>query len=107
MRRVQVLPAQSAEAPFADEFDYAMLGPIQLGIGPFAEVAFYHRRSRSLLVTDVVLSVPNDPPAAVQLNPFPLLFHAKDDALEVVLDSPASRRKGWWRDCAVCLLLPA
>ena len=96
-KRVQVLPAQSAEAPFADEFDYAMLGPIQLGLGPFEEVAFYHRRSRSLLVTDAVLAVSNDPPAAVQLDPFPLLFHAKDSALEVVPDTAANRSKGWWR----------
>ena len=97
MQRVQNLPLQSADAPFADEFDYAILGPIQLGLGPFEEVAFYHRRSRSLLVTDSVLSVPNDPPAVVQLDPFPLLFHAKDNALEVLSDSPENRRKGWWR----------
>ncbi len=97
MARVQILPEQSADAPFADEFDYAMLGPIQLGLGPFAEVAFYHRRSRSLLVTDSVLSVPNDPPAVVQLDPFPLLFHAKDSALDNPIDHPANRRKGWWR----------
>ncbi|MBW4468032.1 MAG: DUF4336 domain-containing protein [Pegethrix bostrychoides GSE-TBD4-15B] len=97
MQRVQVLPEQSADAPFADEFDYAMLGPIQLGLGPFAEVAFYHRASHSLLVTDSVLSVPNDPPAVVQLDPFPLLFHAKDDALDNPPDTPANRRKGWWR----------
>jgi len=59
-------------------------------------VAFFHKRSRTLLVTDSVLSVPEDPPAIVQLEPYPL-FHARDDAFEIVEDNPASRRKGWQR----------
>jgi len=62
--------------------------------GVVREVAFFHKRSRTLLVTDSVLSVPEDPPAIV--NPYPLLFHA-DDAFEIVEDNPASRRKGWQR----------
>jgi len=56
-------------------------------------VAFFHKRSRTLLVTDSVLSVPEDPPAIVQLEPYPLLFHARDDAFEIVEDNPASRRR--------------
>ena len=96
-RRTQVLPENSAKAPFADEFDYAMLGPIELGPGRFEEVAFFHKRSHTLLVTDSVLSVPEEPPAIVQLDPYPLLFHAKDSAFDVVEDSEASRRKGWQR----------
>lgn len=96
-RRTQVLPENSAKAPFADEFDYAILGPIELGPGRFEEVAFFHKRSHTLLVTDSVLSVPEEPPAIVQLDPYPLLFHAKDSAFDVVEDSEASRRKGWQR----------
>lgn len=95
-KRTQVLPQDSTQAPFADEFDYAVLS-IDLGRGPFGEVAFFHKRSRTLLVTDSVLSVPEEPPAIVQLDPYPLLFHAKDDAFDVVEDSEASRRKGWQR----------
>jgi hypothetical protein len=95
-RRTQVLPEDSADAPFASEFDYAVLD-INLGRGSFGEVAFFHKRSRTLLVTDSVLSVPEDPPAIVQLEPYPLLFHAREDAFEVVEDNPASRRKGWQR----------
>ena len=93
--RTQVLP-HSADAPFADEFDYAVLD-MNLGRGSFVEVAFFHRRSRTLLVTDSVLSVPEEPPAIVQLDPYPLLFHARDDAFDVVEDNPANRRKGWQR----------
>jgi hypothetical protein len=95
--RTHILPKNSNEAPFADEFDYAILGPIDLGPGRFAEVAFLHRRSHTLLVTDTIVSVPADPPAIVQLDPYPLLYHAKDRAYDIVADTQANRRKGWQR----------
>ncbi|MBD2163284.1 DUF4336 domain-containing protein [Calothrix membranacea FACHB-236] len=96
-KRTQILPADSKKTPFADEFDYAILGPIDLGPGRFAEVAFFHKRSHSLLVTDAVISVPEEPPAIVQLDSYPLLFHAKDNAGDIVADNQANRRKGWQR----------
>jgi hypothetical protein len=96
-KRTQVLPEDSSKTPFADEFDYAMLGPIELGPGRFAEVAFFHKRSHTLLVTDSVLSIPDDPPAIALLDPYPLLFHAKDHASDIVADIQANRRKGWGR----------
>lgn len=96
-KRTQVLPQDSSTTPFANQFDYAILGPIYLGPGKFAEVAFFHKRSRTLLVTDSVVSVPEDPPAIVQLDPYPLLFHAKDKASDIVADNLANRRKGWQR----------
>ena len=95
--RTHVLPQNSAKTPFSDEFDYAILGPINLGLGPFEEVAFLHRRSRSLLVTDTVISLPEHPPAIVQLDPYPLLFHAKDSAFDLVEDNATNRQKGWQR----------
>lgn len=94
--RTQILPPPGL-APFADEFDYAVLGPIHLGLGPFEEVAFFHRKSQTLLLTDVIVSVPAAPPEIVQLDPYPLLFHAKDDAFEQVEDSAINRLKGWQR----------
>ena len=96
-KRTHVLPDDSSQAPFAAEFDYAILGPIALGPGRFAEVAFFHRRSRTLLVTDTIVSVPIEPAAIVQLDPYPLLFHAKDSADDEVVDNPVNRRKGWHR----------
>jgi hypothetical protein len=96
-KRTHFLPSDSSQVPFADEFDYAQLGPIDLGLGPFEEVALFHKRSRSLLVTDSVLSIPAEPPAVVQLDPYPLLFHARDSSSEVVHDTAANRRKGWQR----------
>jgi hypothetical protein len=95
--RTQILSADSQKTPFADEFDYKILGPIDLGPGKFAEVAFFHRRSHTLLLTDTIVSVPADPPAIVQLDPYPLLYHAKDKADDIVADTAESRRKGWQR----------
>ncbi|BAB74112.1 DUF4336 domain-containing protein [Anabaena sp. FACHB-709] len=94
--RTQVLPEDSSQTPFADEFDYAVLD-INLGRGSFVEVAFLHRRSHTLLVTDAVLSVPAEPPAILELEPYPLLFHARDNARQVIEDNPANRRQGWQR----------
>lgn len=94
--RTQILPEDSSQVPFADEFDYAML-TIDLGRGSFAEVALFHKASHTLLVTDSVLSIPAEPPAIVQLDPYPLLFHARDSALQKVEDTEANRRKGWQR----------
>lgn len=94
--RTQVLPEESQQVPFADEFDYAML-TIDLGRGSFAEVALFHKPSQTLLVTDSVLSIPADPPPIVQLDPYPLLFHARDSALQPIEDTAVNRHKGWQR----------
>ena len=98
-KRTQILPEDSSQTPFAREFDYAILGPIDLKLGWFEEVVFYHKPSRSLLVTDSIVSIPEEPPAIVQLEPYPLLFHARDSAIEPIEDTTANRRKGWQRIC--------
>ncbi|MEO0949193.1 MAG: DUF4336 domain-containing protein [Cyanobacteria bacterium J06641_5] len=98
-RRTQILPENSATTPFGAEFDYALLGPIKLGLGPFAEVAFFHRPSNSLLLTDALISIPAEPPAILQLDPYPLLFHARDKAAEAIADTRDNRIKGWQRIC--------
>jgi len=75
-RRTQVLPEDSADAPCL-EFDYAVLD-INLGRGRSGSGILPQALTHTL-VTDSVLSVPEDPPAIVQLEPYPLLFHARDD----------------------------
>ncbi|MGD1858308.1 MAG: DUF4336 domain-containing protein [Leptolyngbyaceae cyanobacterium] len=97
MGRTHWLPRNSADAPFGDECDYRVLGPIDLGIGPFSEVALFHRASKTLLVTDSVVSIPAEPPPIVQLDSYPLLFHAKDTAADAPADTAENRRKGWQR----------
>ncbi|MGD1867587.1 MAG: DUF4336 domain-containing protein [Phormidesmis sp.] len=96
-KRTHVLPADPSQTPFYDEFDYATVGPIDLSIKPYTEVAFYHRATRSLLAVDTILSIPVDPPEVVTQNPFPLMFHARDSGSEALQDTPENRLKGWAR----------
>lgn len=95
--RTHLLPDESAQAPFADQVDYALLPPIDLGLGPFGETACFHRASRTLMLTDAIVAIPAEPPAIVQIDPFPLLFHARDTAADAIVDTPANRRRGWQR----------
>ena len=96
-KRTSVLPFDSSNTPLADQFDWAILGPLDLGLGKFAEVALFHRQSRTLMLTDSVVSIPENPPAIVQLDSYPLLFHAKESASDTVADTQENRRKGWQR----------
>jgi Domain of unknown function (DUF4336) len=96
-KRTHILPEDSSQTPFTQEFDYAILKTIDLNLGWFSEVAFFHKRSQTLLVTDSIVSVPEEPPAIVQLDPYPLLFHARDNASDRLEDTPENRRKGWQR----------
>ncbi|MDA0674423.1 MAG: DUF4336 domain-containing protein, partial [Cyanobacteria bacterium] len=50
-----------------------------------------------LLLTDSLVSVPAEPPPVLGLDPYPLLFHARDRADEPIQDSPEARRRGWQR----------
>jgi hypothetical protein len=102
-KRTQILPLDSSQAPTAEEFDYAILGPVDLKSGWFEEVVFLHRSSGTLLVTDTIVAISEDPPAIVSDDPYPLLFHAKDDAAEAIVDTAANRRKGWQRICLFAL----
>jgi hypothetical protein len=104
-KRTRILPVDSSQTPFAEQFDYQILGPIELGIGLFEEVAFFDKHSQTLLVTDSVISIPSDPPEIIQIDPYPLLFHAKDNTFEQIIDTPANRRKGWQRICLFSLYL--
>ena len=96
-KRTHVLPDDASQTPFFDEFDYAIVGPIELSVKPYTEVAFFHRETRSLLAIDTILSIPLEPPIVVQQDPFPLLFHARDSAQDPLVDTPENRRKGWAR----------
>ena len=98
-KRTFVLPANSSETPFANEFDYAILGDIDLRLGQFEEVAFLHKRSRTLLVTDTIVSIPLTPPQIIEEDLFPLLFHARENGREEIVDTPENRLKGWQRIC--------
>lgn len=81
-----------------DEIDYEVLGPLEFeSVGAFSETAFFHKASKTLLVTDTVVSVDATPPPIIQEDPRALLFHARDNITEVVADTPENRRRGWRR----------
>ncbi|BAY16434.1 hypothetical protein NIES21_22620 [Anabaenopsis circularis NIES-21] len=95
-KRTSVLPEDASLAPFADDFEYEVLD-INLGRGSFVEVAFLHKRSHTLLLTDTIISVAENPPAIFQLDPYPLLFHARENALQPIEDNATNRLQGWQR----------
>ncbi len=95
--RTSILPQDPAQLPFGEQFDYAILGSIELGLGKFAEVALFDKRSQTLLVTDTIISVPEKPPEILLIDPYPLLFHARDGADEPVVDTEVNRIRGWQR----------
>ena len=47
-------------------------------VGGFGETAFFHKSTKTLLVTDAI----------IQEDPRALLYHARDDMFEVVKDTP-------------------
>ena len=96
-KRTFVLPEESNKTPFANQFDYAILKTVDLRSGYFSEVAFFDKQSNSLLVTDSIVSIAADPPEVLQIDPYPLLFHAKENGLETIRDTWGNRRKGWQR----------
>ena len=98
-KRTKVLPTDSKQVPFSNEFDYNILGDIDLKLGQFEEVVFLHRQSQTLLVADSIVSIPEQPPEIVEQDLFPLLFHARDSAREPINDTPENRIKGWKRIC--------
>lgn len=83
--------------PHGDELDWVALGPLDLGLGTFVEVACLHRASGSLLITDALVAISPEPPELFQADPTPLLFHARDRGDQPLEDSPALRRIGWQR----------
>ena len=83
--------------PHSQELDWCPLGPLNLGVGTFMEAACLHRSSGSLLVTDALISIGREPPAVFELDPTPLLFHAREQGDQPLDDGPQQRQKGWQR----------
>lgn len=83
--------------PHSDEINWLALGPLNLGLGTFLEVACHHRSSGALLITDALVSIPKKPPTLFDMDPYPLLFHARDSGRDPLHDTPEQRLKGWQR----------
>ena len=83
--------------PHSDQLSWIPLGPINLGLGTFHEVACLDHYSGSLLVTDALVSISSEPPPIFALDPTPLLFHARERGTDTLIDTPLQRVKGWKR----------
>lgn len=62
-----ILKNDDTTTPWADEIEQKVLTST-VGIGPYIEVAFFHKRTKTLLVTDAVISVPQQPPELVDTD---------------------------------------
>ncbi len=83
---------------WAVDFDWETLGPLQFkSVGAFSETVMFHKKTKSLILTDVVVSVTKDPPKIIQEDPRAMLFHARDSIEEVIEDTKENREKGWRR----------
>lgn len=83
--------------PHPNELDWIALGPLYLGLGTFLEVACFDRTTGTLVVTDALVSINETPPSVFDLDPLPLLFHARERGDEPIVDTPELRMKGWLR----------
>ncbi|KAI8465795.1 MAG: hypothetical protein J3K34DRAFT_525046 [Monoraphidium minutum] len=114
---------EGEDAPWGDEIEHRVFLPPSIGVGDyvrFSEVAFFHKASRSLLVTDAVVYVPDDAPDVIA--PRALLYNARDGLLQRSIaggksreevaaiartgypeDTVENRRLGWQRMCLLVL----
>ena len=98
--RTNVIPSNNeADVPseWKKDFEFRTLGPLISKDGAFGETVFFHKPTKTLLVTDTVLEVTNDVPKIFEDDPKPLLYHARTTVTEVLEDSPEVRERGWRR----------
>ena len=80
------------------DLDFETLGPLKFqSVGAFSETAMFHKKSKTLLVTDSVVSVTDTPPKIIQEDPRGMLFHARDSINDIIEDTEENRKKGWRR----------
>ncbi|KAI3747995.1 hypothetical protein L6452_10793 [Arctium lappa] len=105
--RAKTLENEDLSTPWAAEIEQKVLSSPEVGIGPYVEVAFYHKRSKTLLVTDAVIFVPRQPPECISNDSLlasaknglavKLLSKGKEVPQEPVIDNAINRQKGWER----------
>jgi len=94
-RKAEIIQ-EDGDYPWTRDFDYTTLD-LTVGIGPFVEVAFYHKKTRSLLVTDTVFNIPEEAPEVCLVDPMPLLKRSRDDKRDAIVDTKENRTRGWWK----------
>lgn len=101
------LKDEDQSTPWFTEIEQKVLSSPEVGIGPFVEVAFYHKCSQTLLVTDAVIYVPRQPPECISRGSLlasaknglavKILSKGKEVPDEPVVDNSLNRQKGWER----------
>lgn len=102
----KILRNDDKSAPWVDEIDYKILS-CSVGVGPYVEVAFFHKQSKILLLTDAVIFVPEKPPEVVGKQALlsaaknglavKLLSAGKEVSNDPIIDDEATRQRGWER----------
>ncbi|PWZ16510.1 hypothetical protein Zm00014a_013764 [Zea mays] len=105
--RAKPLKDEDDATPWVAEIEQKVLSSPEVGIGPYVEVAFYHKPSRTLLVTDAVIFVPQQPPECISKESLlasaknglavKLLSKGREVLDEPVVDNKLNRQKGWER----------
>jgi hypothetical protein len=97
--RTRTMPKSIEEAPeeWKKDFDFLTLGPFISRDGAFGETVFFHKPTKTLLVTDTAVEVTDEVPEIYNYDPAPLLYHARDTITDVVEDTPEVRKRGWKR----------
>jgi hypothetical protein len=83
--------------PHPEQLRWIPLGPLELGLGTFLEVACLDQATGALLVTDALVAIQETPPELFATDPTPLLFHARERGSDPFVDNEANRLKGWKR----------
>lgn len=96
-KNIKTIPLNHLNAPWGEEMEHEILTVKPSRIGTYAETAFFHKSTQSLLVTDIIVKVSDAPDAIINDDPRALLYHARDSMLEEINDTPSNRLKGWRR----------
>ncbi len=96
-KNIKTIPLNHADAPWGGEIEHEILTVKPSSIGTYAETAFFHKSTQSLLVTDIIVKVGDAPDTIINDDPRALLYHARDNMLEEIVDTPSNRLKGWRR----------
>lgn len=70
----------------------------------FVDTAFFHKKSKTLLVTDVVLHVSEDPPPVNAIDPEPLLVRGMERPDAMLPNTREARSMGWGKTVLFGLL---
>ena len=97
-----------AAVPWKDEIEFETLEAGTFDVGStkqtIYETAFFHKPSKTLIVTDALAQIPIDPPEANSVEKL-LVVSQRSTADPVPEDTPEARRAGWEKTGVVGELL--